>query len=138
MALTAANLNAADALFCGLADVCVPHDHKANVLDAIASATWAGEADADMYVVWTGLLEALIECARHGPADMSLERVGTAVARAVRQNEPQWAVPWLSYAALAQAWAGRDDDLRLSIEAMLSAAATFSCLPSRNCSYLRT
>ena len=47
LALTAANLNAADALFCGLADVCVPHDHKANVLDAIASATWAGEANAD-------------------------------------------------------------------------------------------
>jgi enoyl-CoA hydratase/carnithine racemase len=47
LALTAANLNAADAIFCGLADVLVPHENKGSVIEAIASATWAGEAKAD-------------------------------------------------------------------------------------------
>jgi enoyl-CoA hydratase/carnithine racemase len=42
LALTAANINAADTIFCGLADVLVPQERKADVLDAIASTTWAG------------------------------------------------------------------------------------------------
>jgi len=47
LALTAANLNAADAIFCGLADVLVPQEHKGQVLEAIAAARWAGEGKAD-------------------------------------------------------------------------------------------
>ena len=47
LALTAANFNATDAIFCGLADVLVPHERKAQVLDAIAAAPWTGEAAAD-------------------------------------------------------------------------------------------
>ena len=47
LALTAANFNASDAIFCGLADVLVPQENKAQVLDAIASTTWAGDAKAD-------------------------------------------------------------------------------------------
>jgi len=78
--------------------------------------------DADVYVAWVRLLEALIECARHGPTETSLARVSGIVARAVRQDEPQWALPWLSYAALAQAWAERHDEMRASTEAMLLVA----------------
>lgn len=47
LALTAAPLNAADAIFCGLADLLVPHEKKAEVLAAIASSTWQAEPDAD-------------------------------------------------------------------------------------------
>jgi enoyl-CoA hydratase/carnithine racemase len=47
LALTAANLNAADAIFCGLADVLVPQERKGQVLEAIATAAWAGESKAD-------------------------------------------------------------------------------------------
>jgi len=47
LAFTAAQINAADAIFVGLADVLVPHAAKANVLEAMAAATWTGEADTD-------------------------------------------------------------------------------------------
>lgn len=47
LALTAANINAHDTIFCGLADVLVPQERKGDVIDAIASTTWAGEAKAD-------------------------------------------------------------------------------------------
>ncbi|RZL66082.1 MAG: enoyl-CoA hydratase/isomerase family protein [Variovorax sp.] len=42
LALTAANFNASDAIFGGLADVLVPQEKKQQVLDAIASTTWTG------------------------------------------------------------------------------------------------
>ena len=38
LALTAAPLNAADAIFCGLADIVVPQERKPQVLEAIAAA----------------------------------------------------------------------------------------------------
>jgi len=47
LAFTAAQINAADAIFVGLADVLVPHAAKAHVLEAIAGATWNGESDTD-------------------------------------------------------------------------------------------
>jgi enoyl-CoA hydratase/carnithine racemase len=47
LALTAAPLNAADAIFCGLADLMVPHEHKARVLEAIGGTAWGAEAGAD-------------------------------------------------------------------------------------------
>lgn len=48
LALTAANINAHDTIFCGLADVLVPQERKADVLAAIASTQWAGgDAKAD-------------------------------------------------------------------------------------------
>ena len=75
-----------------------------------------------MFVARVRLLEALLDCARHGPSEVLLARVGGIVSRAVRQDEPQWAVPWLSGAALAQAWAGHDDQMRASVAAMLSMA----------------
>ncbi|MDM0112784.1 enoyl-CoA hydratase/isomerase family protein [Variovorax sp. J22R133] len=47
LALTAAQINAADAMFCGLADVMVPQDRKPQVMQAIAATRWHGEAKAD-------------------------------------------------------------------------------------------
>src|SRR5690606_27525417 len=47
LALTAAPLNAADAIFCGLADLLVPHERKPQVLEAIGSAAWLAEPGAD-------------------------------------------------------------------------------------------
>ncbi|KWT82835.1 MULTISPECIES: enoyl-CoA hydratase/isomerase family protein [unclassified Variovorax] len=47
LALTAAPLNAADAIFCGLADLVVPQERKAQLLEAIAAATWHAEPAAD-------------------------------------------------------------------------------------------
>ena len=47
LALTAAHLNAADGIFCGLADVLVPQERKGQVLEAIGTTKWAGEGKAD-------------------------------------------------------------------------------------------
>jgi enoyl-CoA hydratase/carnithine racemase len=58
LALTAANLNAADAIFCGLADLLVPHERKARVLEKIAAGTWTGEAKADRAALSRILLAA--------------------------------------------------------------------------------
>ncbi|MDO5290415.1 MAG: enoyl-CoA hydratase/isomerase family protein [Pseudomonadota bacterium] len=41
LALTGAHLNAADALFAGLADVAVPHEQHGALLQALASARWS-------------------------------------------------------------------------------------------------
>ena len=47
LALTAAPLNAADAIFCGLADLVVPQERKAPLMEAIAAASWQVEPAAD-------------------------------------------------------------------------------------------
>ena len=47
LAFTAAQINAADAIFTGLADVLVPHAAKAQVLEAIGTAAWKAEQGAD-------------------------------------------------------------------------------------------
>ena len=58
LAFTAAQINAADAIFCGLADVLVPHAAKARVIEAISAAGWKGEADADRALMSTLLAQA--------------------------------------------------------------------------------
>jgi enoyl-CoA hydratase/carnithine racemase len=55
LALTGARLNAADALFCGLADTWLPHAAKEGVLAAIAAANWGTDA-ADNRGTMTRLL----------------------------------------------------------------------------------
>lgn len=47
LALTAAHLNAADALFAGLADFVVPHERHGALLQALCSTAWQGEQAAD-------------------------------------------------------------------------------------------
>jgi enoyl-CoA hydratase/carnithine racemase len=47
LALTAAPLNASDALAVGLADAALPHESLPAVLDALAAERWQGERNAD-------------------------------------------------------------------------------------------
>jgi enoyl-CoA hydratase/carnithine racemase len=47
LALTAAPLNAADAIFCGLADLVVLQERKPRLMEAIAAASWQAEPAAD-------------------------------------------------------------------------------------------
>jgi enoyl-CoA hydratase/carnithine racemase len=58
LALTAANFNASDALFVGQADHLVPHERKAQVLDAIAQTAWSGTEQADRATLSRILIEA--------------------------------------------------------------------------------
>jgi len=58
LAFTAAPLNAADAIFCGLADVMVPQAAKARVLEAVSTAPWRGEPQADRALLSTLLAQA--------------------------------------------------------------------------------
>ena len=58
LALTAAPLNAADAIFCGLADLVVPQERKPQVLEGIAAAAWSGELAADRATLSRLLAEA--------------------------------------------------------------------------------
>jgi enoyl-CoA hydratase/carnithine racemase len=48
LALTAAPLNASDALAVGLADAALPHESLPAVLDAVVAERWQGERDADV------------------------------------------------------------------------------------------
>lgn len=82
----------------------------------------ADDFEGDMHTAWVRLLEALVECGRKGPTQAALAPVSGIVARAIQQDEPQWTVQWLSYAALAYAWAGDRDAFRSSVEGMLAAA----------------
>lgn len=95
----------------------------------------AGDAEADMYLSWVRLLEATIALARQGPGAEVLGTLGSIVGRAVRQDEPQWSVPWLSFRALAYASAGRHDAFRADAGAML-AAADRTAVPARSLTLL--
>ena len=63
LAFTAAQINAADAIFAGLADVLVPHAAKAQVLEAIGTAAWKSAQGADR-----ALMSALLAKAGEGVA----------------------------------------------------------------------
>ena len=51
LALTAANINATDALFCGLGNHYLAHEQKDAVVAALAAANWQGDVDADHQTV---------------------------------------------------------------------------------------
>ncbi len=51
LGLTGANINAADALFVGLADRFVTHDKKTNVIEGLLAADWGGSDDTYFGVV---------------------------------------------------------------------------------------
>ncbi|RCW68641.1 enoyl-CoA hydratase/isomerase family protein [Pseudorhodoferax soli] len=51
LGLTAAQVNASDAIYTGLADHFVPHGKKAGVLESIAAATWSDDASANREVL---------------------------------------------------------------------------------------
>ena len=108
-----------------------------------ASGSWpadgsfgvAGDPDADIYVAWIRLLEAMIACARLGPTAERRAALHRLVDRAVRQDEPQWAVPWLSYAALVDGWADLPEDVRATTETMVSFASR-AAVPERSLTLL--
>ncbi|AUL46942.1 enoyl-CoA hydratase [Bordetella trematum] len=58
LGLTAAIINATDAIFTGLADFYVPHQDKAAVLDAIAAQTWSASAQDNHAILSRLLLDA--------------------------------------------------------------------------------
>lgn len=81
-----------------------------------------GDARIDIYVAWVRLLELFVAAARNGPTPDGTARMRELVDRAVRQDEPQWAVPWLSFAALVQTWAGEPTEFRETADRMVAFA----------------
>ena len=108
LALTAAPLNAADAIHCRMADVFVPHDRKAQVLAAIATTTWVGNPTRDR-----AMLNALLAAAAAGavPPESLVQRHADAIealmagedllAIAARLRALQSGAPWLQAAGVA-------------------------------------
>lgn len=95
----------------------------------------AGDSGGDLYLAWVTLLESLVSCAREGPSDKVLSRIDTLAGRPVVREEPQWGIPWLSAAALAQTWAGRTGDASVSVRLMVEVAQKTE-LPARSLSLL--
>lgn len=57
LALTGAQINAADALYIGLADVFIPHAEKAAMLDGLAALNWDTSADKNRKLIGEVLAE---------------------------------------------------------------------------------
>jgi len=110
LALTGAPLNAADALFAGLADFALRAEDRAALLHAIGGARWQGEAQAD-----GALLAHLIEALASGgvelpasPLRAHLERINAVIGHdALADIAPRLAAlagdadPWLAQAGAA-------------------------------------
>ena len=67
LALTAASINATDALFCGIADRFIAAEHRAAVRDALADADW-GSDPASNHAVVRRLLCSFVERGGDAPA----------------------------------------------------------------------
>ncbi len=106
LALTGAHINAADALFAGLADFLVSHEQHAAFLEAIAGAAWQGDADAD-----AAQLSHLLERLGQGtpmpdsPLRVHLDRINAVIGHDRLQDmAPRLAAlaqdpdPWLAQA----------------------------------------
>ncbi|MGB3072521.1 MAG: enoyl-CoA hydratase/isomerase family protein [Ottowia sp.] len=106
LALTAASINAADALFAGLADFLVPHEQHGALLQAIAGASWQGHAETD-----SAQLSHLLERLGQGtpmpdsPLRTHLDRINTVIGHDRLQDiAPRLAAlaedadPWLALA----------------------------------------
>lgn len=99
------------------------HAFVAGEWPPIAELEPVDDPDAgDLYTLWRRSFHALIGCARRGPNDDRVGAIDAFVTRAVHHGEPQWAIPALSYAALAANWAGHGQDLRHAIDSMLAIA----------------
>lgn len=113
LALTGAHINAADALFAGLADVAVPHAQHGALLQALASARWS-DTRADNAAQVTQLLEELgagVQQAEGWPASplqMHVERINALFNLAELTQELPQRLAYLTHelaprlAALAQ------------------------------------
>lgn len=109
LALAGASLNAADALFAGLADFVVPHERHGVLLERIAATAWSGECDADAALM-SGLLGALSNGHEWltSPLRMHFDRINDVIGhdrlvdlaprlRALASDED----PWLAQAGQA-------------------------------------
>lgn len=134
LALTGAPLNAGDAIYAGLADVCIDSAQQQAVLDALVAQRWQGQGEADRDAL-TALLQGFAQAPAAGPlqahADTiarlgqagALEQVVAAIA-ALQSNDA-----WLQTAQATLA-AGAPSSARLSWElqhraAHLTLAQTF-------------
>jgi len=79
LALTAAQLGAADAIFAGLADVEIAHARKPEVLSAIAGADWTGDAAAKRTQL-SGLLAGFASASAPGPLATHADLINAACA----------------------------------------------------------
>lgn len=134
LALTGAPLNAGDAIYAGLADVCIDSAQQQAVLDALVAQRWQGRSQPDRDAL-TALLQGFAQAPAAGPlqahADAiarlgqagALEQVVAAIA-ALQSNDA-----WLQTAQATLA-AGAPSSARLSWElqhraAHLTLAQTF-------------
>jgi enoyl-CoA hydratase/carnithine racemase len=109
LALTGASINAADALFAGLADFAVPHERHADLLAALAATPWSGEGEADGARL-SHLLEALGQgvALPASPLRTHFDRINTVIGHDRLQDiAPRLAAladdadPWLAQAGAA-------------------------------------
>lgn len=107
LALTGVPLNCADALYCGLADHLLPNEARTAVFDAIAAASWHGDAKKDRAQL-THLLQAhaIVEIPasnvqQHQSALDELMAGDDLLAIAARLREVDDSDPWLQKAAAA-------------------------------------
>ncbi|MET4576070.1 enoyl-CoA hydratase/isomerase family protein [Ottowia thiooxydans] len=102
LALTAASINAADALFAGLADFLVPHEQHGALLQSVANASWQGEKESDGAQL-SHLLEQLGQGTPvpHSPLRTHLDRINAVIGHdrlqdmaprlsALAQDEDPW------------------------------------------------
>ncbi|SEL55382.1 Enoyl-CoA hydratase/carnithine racemase [Pseudoxanthomonas sp. GM95] len=128
LALTGAPLNAGDAIYAGLADVCIESSQHDAVVDALVAQRWSGDAAADRAALTT-LLNGLSTKPAPGPLQAhldtiealvkagSLEQVVAAIVAAQSDDDP-----WLQ-TAQATLVAGAPGSARLSWELQQRAAA---------------
>ncbi|MFN0315079.1 MAG: enoyl-CoA hydratase/isomerase family protein [Burkholderiales bacterium] len=82
LALTAAQLNATDAIFAGLADYQIPHAHKAQVMARILQCKWEGSAGCDRHHLTNLLLEFTAKDSAQGPLRQHFDLINTLCAHA--------------------------------------------------------
>jgi enoyl-CoA hydratase/carnithine racemase len=107
LALTGAQLNAADALFAGLADFVLPHESQAALIEAMGATRWAGQPSADSARL-SHLLESLAwaEPLADSPLRTHLDRINAVIGHDTLQDIAERmqrlaadADPWLARAA---------------------------------------
>lgn len=134
LALTGAPLNAGDAIYAGLADVCIDSAQQQAVLDALVAQRWQGQGEADRDAL-TALLQGFAQAPAAGPLQAHADTIATlgqagaleqvVAAIAALQSDDAWL-----QTAQATLAAGAPSSARLSWElqhraAHLTLAQTF-------------
>lgn len=134
LALTGAPLNAGDAIYAGLADVCIDSAQQQAVLDALVAQRWQGRSQPDRDAL-TALLQGFAQAPAAGPLQAHADTIATlGAAGALEQVVAAIAAlqsddAWLQTAQATLA-AGAPSSARLSWElqhraAHLTLAQTF-------------